>query len=130
MMRHYLSPELRHRFDIAWNMLPGDVRGQLKPLIFDVREVSTLEGIRIMFDDGKGAISQSDGYGWCAFDEKHRKFYVGLKASLVNEVREAGAVYTILHEFVDGIDYLQDGSFAESRSEVQSEAAACAQVIA
>ena len=128
-MRSYLPRELRRRYDIAWKILPDDVRDELRAFIINIKAVTSMEGASIKRADGEVIVSGHKALGWYIPDESAGRGYIRLCTDL-EETDEPQAVCHILHEFAHAHEHQYDNWRAESRWPDRSELAACAQVAA
>lgn len=124
-MRIYLKGDLERAFELAWDLLPQDVREELRELVVSVRSAETLNGVRVRCSDGSYFASNQEGNAWFACEgtgENLRGFLI-LNNHLQNEP-EPNIIATILHELSHGLSYVQKGYEATQVQECRSELSA------
>lgn len=124
-MRRYLSPELRRRFDLAWFMVPVQMRVRLAQLIRSVRAVDSIAGTVVRLADGTRETLEREGQAVFLLDTTAAPERAWLLLRTYQEtIPAAHAIAAMLHELAHGALFLDDGRRAEIQPEGRAEAAA------
>ena len=124
-MRRYLSPQLRHRFDLAWFMVPARIQVRLSELIRSVRAVDSIAGTVIRLADGSRERLEREALAVFLLDTTAEPQSARLLFRTQFEtIPLVEAIGGILHELAHAALALDDGPRASIQPEGRAEAAA------
>lgn len=120
-----LSPTLKRRFDIAWQLMPSLVQHALKPFIIRVEERESLEGAEVQIGGRVVATSEADCPGRAMIAEVDGQWFGAmLLKSDTAVIPEGPAVAIICHELAHALQHMDYGEREWLANESETELSA------